>query len=885
MSLLPSVLNVVALVPKLYHSLDDLIFQIAFTDSSKFITLTTLPSKTVNIPENTHLIVVCGPSQDVLQPTFLASCQAVIGNNVYKGPKILMTDTIPTTVERLLYPYAKLFDRILTFDGSQLSESVVATQKQIQHPVLTGIQSLPTQNISRRRTRPSSIGIYIAGTIGERNPYFPKNICTSLTAAIYQTLILSTEAPPVLTLFAFSSKDKSLCIDLIESFGRLNARYTASSITVIDGTELSLSSFLQTCTTAVDGMIVWDTTVSIVAAMQDIPCVVFRSKDANNTPLLTPLDANEVQFSMSSRYNKPQDVDHASLTKALENLNKGVGGLQVSNNARQAADLYSYLMVTASKPSSIIVGPLPWTTEEHVTRPHSTLIHSAQSAPALHSTDIRKRAESILQAMQGFTATRSQFDGILVARFACFLVTLRSEPSKYAYGLATLLRSIGRSGILDPNTKELLDALRWLVKDAYTNGLTYDYPSVHRPLAWLLQENDSCFKPSKSFKINMDYVFRQSDFTGVHRSGWAYVKNGLAVYNDAQCTDFVDLYADATFGWMADILAYSKAIPYKASWVGFFHHAWDTTESYSVKSAVARPVFRESLPSCKAIITLTEDLRIRLESGLQELYPNATLPPIVVMTHPTEFVPSVLQFTMGNLRTNPNPKVVQVGSFYRESFAIYALPIGTSTGFPNPLGLKKAHLQSADSGRYFQPPNLKKVLTDLGNQKQKRGDDDGTEITASICGSPVRNDVDVTEGGTDTTDHIYMRGLIDHLDDMHSTVEIIPNLSNDDYDILLSQNVVFVKLTDASAINTLIECVVRNTPLLINPLPAVVEALGPNYPLYYRDLRHAAMLLADSAVLERTTQYLSGLDKTRYRLDYFLMDFKAKIQPFLGAIQ
>ena len=64
-------------------------------------------------------------------------------------------------------------------------------------------------------------------------------------------------------------------------------------------------------------------------------------------------------------------------------------------------------------------------------------------------------------------------------------------------------------------------------------------------------------------------------------------------------------------------------------------------------------------------------------------------------------------------------------------------------------------------------------------------------------------------------------------------------ISNADYDRLLSENIVFVELHDANANNAIIECIARATPLLINPLPAVVEYLGRDYPLYYSSLEEA----------------------------------------------
>ena len=63
------------------------------------------------------------------------------------------------------------------------------------------------------------------------------------------------------------------------------------------------------------------------------------------------------------------------------------------------------------------------------------------------------------------------------------------------------------------------------------------------------------------------------------------------------------------------------------------------------------------------------------------------------------------------------------------------------------------------------------------------------------------------------------------------SVEVMEHLSDSAYDELLSENVVFLNLIDASAVNTVIECIVRNTPLIINRLPAIVEILGEDYPL------------------------------------------------------
>ena len=81
-------------------------------------------------------------------------------------------------------------------------------------------------------------------------------------------------------------------------------------------------------------------------------------------------------------------------------------------------------------------------------------------------------------------------------------------------------------------------------------------------------------------------------------------------------------------------------------------------------------------------------------------------------------------------------------------------------------------------------------------------------------------------------------------------------MPNDAFDQLLAENIAFVSLYDASATNAVIECLVRATPLLVNPLPAVREYLGDGYPLYFDDLRQAAAMAQDLGRLKAAHDWL-----------------------------
>lgn len=96
-------------------------------------------------------------------------------------------------------------------------------------------------------------------------------------------------------------------------------------------------------------------------------------------------------------------------------------------------------------------------------------------------------------------------------------------------------------------------------------------------------------------------------------------------------------------------------------------------------------------------------------------------------------------------------------------------------------------------------------------------------------------------------------------------VRRMPYLKATEYDSLLTRNVVFLDLYDSSANNALIECIIRGTPVLVNPLQAVREYLGDGYPLYFDSLPEAADKLADDRVVLQAHEYLLQLP-TRARL-------------------
>jgi hypothetical protein len=107
--------------------------------------------------------------------------------------------------------------------------------------------------------------------------------------------------------------------------------------------------------------------------------------------------------------------------------------------------------------------------------------------------------------------------------------------------------------------------------------------------------------------------------------------------------------------------------------------------------------------------------------------------------------------------------------------------------------------------------------------------------------------------------------------DLRNDVRVVDYRADMEYDRLLSRNLVFLDLYDSSANNALVECIVRGTPVLVNPLDAVVEYLGVDYPLYFDNLAEAAAKAEDLALVLSAHEYLmDSPNRARLSGQYFL---------------
>lgn len=181
--------------------------------------------------------------------------------------------------------------------------------------------------------------------------------------------------------------------------------------------------------------------------------------------------------------------------------------------------------------------------------------------------------------------------------------------------------------------------------------------------------------------------------------------------------------------------------------------------------------------------------------------------PVENLIHPTE-IPEI-KFSMSAFLDNPEPKIVQIGHWLRKLHSIYYIP---------------------------------------------------TDKYHKITLSKSYADVDI----------VREKEVFDLQPDYES-VKVVDHLPNDEYDWLLAKNIVYVEMYDTCANNAVLECIVRNTPLLINPLPGVIEYLGQDYPFYFTNREEAAKKAEDLKLVEATYEYLKHHPfKEKFTCEYFL---------------
>ena len=309
---------------------------------------------------------------------------------------------------------------------------------------------------------------------------------------------------------------------------------------------------------------------------------------------------------------------------------------------------------------------------------------------------------------------------------------------------------------------------------------------------------------------------------GHHYSGWGFcISQLMSIHSESGilCDDFIE----RAFCWQQIDYYTGKNpynIPYKRDWIGFFHNPPNVPAWFDSYNAPQAVIQRPSFVESLKYCKCLVALSDYLAGWLQERVDV----PVISVKHPT-MIPNN-KWNINLFFQQRQIPVVQIGYWLRDLLAI--------------RNLKCNHLYE----KMWLPSDLEYALTLV---------------------------------------EIQERHTLDKYEKQHtwSGVTMLGRIPDSQYEDLMNRCVVFLKMYDSSANNAVIECIARNTPILINKITPVVEYLGEDYPFYFKNMQDAQDKLHDKQMIIKAHEYLKNMDKTFLSGRYFAIDLVDKLQGVL----
>ena len=299
--------------------------------------------------------------------------------------------------------------------------------------------------------------------------------------------------------------------------------------------------------------------------------------------------------------------------------------------------------------------------------------------------------------------------------------------------------------------------------------------------------------------------------------------NNAFLFNKDSDIFFMDMI-EKYFMWQ------DNKVIFKKPWCGIIHctpntphHLYDT----NIKKIITNTVFLKSLNTCKFIITLSNYVKNYIEDSLKKLSIHV---PIIFIKHPIKNENFPL-FNIDSYINNKNKKLIQIGQQLRKITSIFKININD---------------------------HQKLWLTGISNLE--------------LAEKKLKKEYEIENSNNSVLNQIFLPK------NYKNYMDYITNYK--EYDNLLSNNIVFIDLYDSAANNTVLECIIRNTPIILNKTPGVIEYLGIDYPLYFDNLDEVNDL-CNIDKIKKANEYLQNMNKEDISMEYFIRIFTNILNKFL----
>lgn len=265
-----------------------------------------------------------------------------------------------------------------------------------------------------------------------------------------------------------------------------------------------------------------------------------------------------------------------------------------------------------------------------------------------------------------------------------------------------------------------------------------------------------------------------------------------------------------------------SAVPIQEKWYGIIHNPYDW-EKYSPwydnnKNLFNMPAFLDSLKFCKLLFVMSQTQINPIKNLLKKHDYQVN---VVNLYHPIKELNC--SFDFAKYKNNSNKTIFSVGNWLRKQYSIFKLKCD-----------KK----------------FKKGIIPFNNRTKNE-----LEFYTNMDNIKI------------TKEEFNIVATFEKLDDLN-------------YHKIFEDNLILLDVYLTTINNTFLECLISNTPILLNRHQEYIDLIGPHYPLFFDSLEDINNFIYNDENILKAHNYLKNIDKTRFTFDYFIKDITSKLHIF-----
>lgn len=106
-------------------------------------------------------------------------------------------------------------------------------------------------------------------------------------------------------------------------------------------------------------------------------------------------------------------------------------------------------------------------------------------------------------------------------------------------------------------------------------------------------------------------------------------------------------------------------------------------------------------------------------------------------------------------------------------------------------------------------------------------------------------------------------------EDEINSVNKLERVSTQNYHKIFENNLVFLDVYLTTINNTFLECIISNTPIILNRKQEYINLIGGDYPLFFDNIDQINSFIEDDNNILRAHKYLKNIDKTKFSMIFF----------------